>query len=58
VPTPVELFPRRTTTGDDSAYLMTHLAWSDPYDALLYERAKQIFSEEIAFAKQWKGLEL
>lgn len=58
VPTPVELFRQRSTTGNDSAYLMEHLSYEDPYDTLLYQQASRIFEEELAYVKQWKGLDL
>jgi hypothetical protein len=54
----VELFPRRSTHGADSAFLMEVLEYEDPYDSLLYQRAQEIFEEEIAFVKQWKGIEI
>ena len=58
VPTPVELLPRRTTGGKDHDYLHEHLQYDDPYDSKLYAAAQQMFQEEIAFVKQWKGVEI
>ena len=58
VATHVELFPMRSSSSIDKAFLMEHLAYDDPYDTLLHQRARQIFQEEIDFVKQWKGIEL
>lgn len=52
----MELFPQRTTYGADSAYLKANFPYEDPYDTLLHQRAQQIFREEIAYVKRWKGL--
>ena len=58
VATHVELFPMRSSSSIDKAFLMEHLTYDDPYDTLLHQRARQIFQEEIDFVKQWKGIEL
>ena len=54
----MELFPRRTNNVADMAYLMKHLQYEDPYDEMLYNAARQMFQEEIAYVKQWKNVSL
>lgn len=62
VPTAVELFPQRvTSTKSQYSYLADHfdeLNYKDPNDEALYETAKQIFEEEIAYVKRWKGIDI
>jgi len=55
-PTDVELFPRRSTSADDKAFLMEHLRFEDPYDTQLYAAAQRIFQEEVDFVKKWKNV--
>jgi len=55
MPSPVELFPQRTT-HEHKEYLMNHLNYTDPYDTELYEKASIIFEEQIAYAKQRRGI--
>lgn len=56
VPEPVESFPMRTTNHETAAYFMEHMEYDDPIDAKLYNLAKQIFEEEIAYVKRWKNI--
>lgn len=62
VPTDVELFPQRVkSTHPYYKYISAHfdeIQYSDPIDSGLYEIAKQIFEEEIAYVKRWKGIDL
>lgn len=58
MPTPVELYPQRSTSVADKAYLIEHLEYNDPYDTHLYAMARKIFQEEIDFIKQWKNVSL
>ena len=55
-PNDVELFPRRVMDQATSAYLMKHLQFDDPYDTRLYQAARQMFQEQIAYVKATKNI--
>ena len=54
----VELYPQRTSDAELTKKLMEHVHFDDPYDTRLYQAARQMFQEQIAYVKATKNIDI